>query len=174
MSETFEPDPSDDAPREWPALRETTLAELELRVGELDEHAGGDDVLLWLDRAAAFVAAAKALQSGVYKVAVAWIQINGELRLGEHVRFGVGHQRVVRCLDQTATLHAALDALSGDLDGVGALLAAGAWKHGACRQVLPAVAFNRLFVTEVRAKLVDGRAPEQRLIRLDDRYVRAR
>jgi hypothetical protein len=173
MSETFDPDPIDE-PREWPALRETTLAELELRVGELDEHAGGDDVLLWLDRAAAFVAAAKALQNGVYRLAIAWIQANGELRLSEHVRFGVGHQRVVRCLDVTATLHAAIDALNGDLDGVGGLLAAGAWKHGACRQALPAVAFNRLFVTEVRAKLVDGRGADLRLVRVDDRYARTR
>ena len=173
MSETFDPDPFDE-PREWPALRELTLAELELRVAELDEHACGDDVLLWLDRTAAFVAAAKVLQSAVYTLAIAWIRANGELRLGEHVRFGVAYPRVVRCLDQRATLHAALDALGGDVDAVAALLAANAWKHGACRQVLAPVAFNKLFLTEVRSKLVDGRAADLRLARVDERFVRSR
>ena len=73
----------DDQP--WPALRETTLAEIEARILELDEHSASRDVLAWLDRMSAFAQAAKELRDAVYKAACAWIAANGDLRLNDDV-----------------------------------------------------------------------------------------
>jgi hypothetical protein len=173
MSEEYEPDEDSIRGSQWPALRETTLMAMEDRVHELDSTSSNDEVLLWLDRMSAYLAAARALREVVYQIAIAWIQENGPLIVNDEIRFGVGHQRTVRCLSVRDTLHAAINAAGGDLDAVAALLSASAWKHGACRSVFTPIEYERFFAVEVKPKLVRGHAETPlKLIRIDDRYTR--
>lgn len=158
---------------DWPSLRDTTLERLEVFISDLDDQSAADDVLLWLDRAGAFLSAAKAVNDAVQKRAIAWITVNGPLRVGD-VLFVVEHQRTTRCRDVRATLHAAVEALSGDLDAVATLLAANAWKHGACRGSLPQAVYDSLFETQVRSRLASGATAPKELIRIDERWTRTR
>ena len=107
-------------------------------------------------------------------MAIAWINnANGPLRIGGDTFLTVGHTRVVKCLDVRQTMHALLRQVGGDVDAVAELLSSDAWKHGACRRTLPAAEFDRLFATQVRARLVDGR-PEERLVLVDPSSPRRR
>lgn len=158
---------------DWTAMRETTLAELEVWLGDLDVHASSHDVLMWLDRLTVFLNAVKAVRSSVFEIAIEWIKVNGDLMVSDQIRYTIGHQRTVRCLSVRDTLHAALSAVGGDLDAVATLLSASAWKHGACRSIFTQSEYERFFAVEVKPKLVRGQAETPlKLIRIDDRYSR--
>lgn len=173
MSEEYEPDDDPIRGSQWTALRETTLMAMEDRIRELDVTSANDEVLLWLDRMSAYLAAARSLREVVNQMAIAWIQENGPLIVNDEIRFGVGHQRTVRCLSVRDTLHAVLNVVGGDLDAVAALLSASAWKHGACRSVFTQSEYERFFEVEVKPKLVRGQIEMPlKLIRIDDRYTR--
>lgn len=160
--------------REWPSLRETTLADIERRVSELDSHSSNDDVLTWLDRVSAFVAACHQLRAAMYAVACEWIAQNGDLRVNDDIAFTLGHQKIVKCRDVRLTLHTVLNAVGGDIDATAALLATDSWKHGACRGVLTVADFERCFDVLVRSKLVNGNSVPRRLVRIDRRFINQR
>ncbi len=145
-----------------------TLMQIEQAVDLLTTEAPDELVLRLLELTAALKRHAAELREHAEALAVAWIEANGDLVLGDQ-RFYAGHAKTTRCLDQRAAVEAALTAVAGDIDGFCQLLCSQALKHGACRGILPAEAYEQFFLTEENVVLKDGKAVK-RLLKTNDAF----
>ena len=139
-------------------------------IASLSPESPHDDVLDVLQRIAAAKQTINEMELLANDAAIQWIDANGDLVVGD-VRYYVGVNKTTKCVDVRATMEAALTATGGDVDAMTELLGSGAWKHGACRKVLDADDFHRLFITTEKSNLKSDE-PERSLQRVDQRFVK--
>ncbi len=84
------------------------------------------------------------------------------------LRAYVGQQKDTKCVDPKATL---MEFLGMDLDIAAGCLSSNAWKPGACRAALPPSSFDRLFKTETKDVVKEGKATKQ-LIKVNQHFMR--
>ena len=92
-----------------------------------------------------------------------------DIQLSETARWTIGKDKKVKSLDDTAILHAILEATQGDVarltTGANGVLGSQPWKPATVKQIIGAEAFERLFKTEyseqLRLKVVDEHAITQ-------------
>ena len=149
-------------------LRSMTITDVEQAVYLLTPGVPGELVLQLLELTAALKRRAGELRERAEAMAVAWIEANGDLVLGDH-RYYAGHAKETRCINRQAAVEAALNAVFGDLQAFCDLLCAQPLKPGACRGVLPPDDFGRLFLTEEKLVLKNGK-PQKRLLKTNDRF----
>jgi len=147
-----------------------TIARIENRLIGLSPEIGADDVLAWLDLTSVLLSRAKEIRRTLEQFAVAWITQNGPIEFGD-TKYTVGDEKVVKCVDIPGCARRVLEACGGDLDRMCAYLASSPFKYGSVRSLIGDDAFARVFSTEYRPKLVDGR-PQKQLIRTDKRFSR--
>ena len=151
-------------------LATLTVAEVERRVTVLAPPAmTADEVAYWLDLSAVLVTRAKEVRRAVETAALAWIDVNGALDVGD-VRYAAGTATTVRCLDACRCAELVLAAVGGDVTALVAYLRSDPWKYGSVRQLLGDDGFATVFRSEHRPKLVEGR-PQKQLIRNDRRFT---
>ena len=137
----------------------------------IDAESTVDQVCLAIQYRDALREGTRELCERVEEAVIEWIKANGDVTIGPK-RYYVGTTKTTKCRNPTDTLRAVLDATCGDVDAVGELLAAGAWKPGACRSVLPPVVYDGLFETREVADLKTGVAKPPSLQVIDERFVR--
>lgn len=103
---------------------------------------------------------------------LAWIEQNGDIESGE-VRYYAGTNKTVRCRDHDGTVQAILAATGGDVSAVAKCLASSAWKHAACRELLPADEYESLFELKETLDLKTGK-PVRRVQKFDGRFHASR
>ena len=119
----------------------------------------------------ALMSAARQLKDLLEQAVIEWIEAHGDLHVpGMSVRYYTGTRKSTKCIDVYRTFEAILEAPGGDLDKTLGTLASGAIKHGAARSVLSQEIFDRLFLTEEKPELKEGK-PRKSLIRVDERFV---
>jgi hypothetical protein len=173
MKEIYDDD--DDALRadvceEWPGLTAMTIGQLDAAVRGITPAAAADTVLLWLDRTASLVPRAKALRADLEARAVDWIEANGDLVFGD-MRYTAGHRSFTKCVDVPRGVEALLTVVGGEPAGLAAYLKSDPFRYGSCRSALSPAEYVRVFRTECRVVLRDGR-PVRQLRRVDDRFRR--
>lgn len=136
----------------------------------LEGEASKDDVLTTIELVARMKQLTRELADKAETAAIAWIEQNGDITTGL-VRYYAGTNKAVKCKDHDATLQAVLTATGGDVSAVARCLASSAWKHGACREVLPADEYEGLFETVETKDLKTGTA-RQRLQKFDGTHLR--
>jgi hypothetical protein len=94
----------------------------------------------------------------------------GGITVGD-VRYYAAYTKTTKCLDNSECAEAMLQATNGHLAAFCACLAAGAWLPGACKKVLPAEEFLRLFETTERRILRDGSFAKKQLQQVDRRFI---
>jgi hypothetical protein len=146
------------------ALSRLTVHCIEESATALSADVSADEMLHWLELSAVLLRRAKELRSTVERVAVEWIERNGDLRSGP-LHYTVRHPRETKCVDVPAAVHLVLAACGGDLDAFAAYLRSDPFKYGSCRDALGGAAFAKVFRTTVRAKLV-GDQPAKVLCRV--------
>lgn len=119
--------------------------------------AAKDDVLDALEVRKRLAEVSRALCKAVEESAIAWLQANGEIECGE-IRYYAGIEKKTTCTNPKAATVAVLDAAGGDTDKFTECLASGAFKPGACKQLLGEQRFAELFKTEAVPDLKTGRA----------------
>jgi hypothetical protein len=103
---------------------------------------------------------------------IEWMNANGDLRLDEGRRLYVGQVKKTTCRDQMQTLEALLEKSGGDMDALVDCLASGAFKHGACRNVL-GEAWDEHFIVEQVEDVKEGKATARKTVQLlDQRFVK--
>ena len=125
-----------------------------------------EEVIEALNVRAAMKARMKEVDAAFEAAVIAWIQANGEIECGD-IRYYVGTEKVTRCIDQTTTLWTLLEAGGGDT--VAHCLSSGAFKPGACREVLGEL-WDGHFVTTERPDLKTGK-PKRGLRSVDKRFL---
>lgn len=101
---------------------------------------------------------------------IEFIQLNGDLECGD-IRWYVAPNKSTKCHDQRKALEELLTACGGDLDQFAECLASNALKHGACKNVMAADVYGRLFFTTQVLDLKEGK-PKNRLQKLDARFTK--
>ena len=89
-----------------------------------------------------------------------------DIQLSETARWTIGKDKKVKSLDDTAILHAILEATQGDVErlttGANGVLGSQPWKPATVKQIIGAERFEELFRTEyseqLRLKVVDEHA----------------
>lgn len=112
----------------------------------------------------------RSLSERLEAAAIAWIEQNGEIESGE-IRYYVGPNKTTKCLDLKATVEAVLTATGGDTDAFVRTLSTSAFKHGACREVLPPEDYAALFKTTETPDLKTGVA-SKRLQKVNERFLK--
>jgi hypothetical protein len=103
---------------------------------------------------------------------VEWCHVgNRSIVVGGGVRYYAGDEKETKCNDARKVLEALFEQCGGDFDAVAECLASGAWKPGACREVLPPARFAELFRVEVKVALKEGKAVKK-LIKVDERFTK--
>lgn len=142
---------------------------IELSVTRLGESSTADDLLEvgnLIQRVGEFHRQVKAAWE---QKMIEHINRCGPVECGD-VRYYVGVDRETKCADPAATTQACLEASQGDLSAFVGVLASGAFRHGACRKLLPPDVFDTLFVTTEKPDLKTGK-PERKLQRADQRFI---
>jgi hypothetical protein len=102
-----------------------------------------------------------------------WIKVNGDLVISETARYYVGTPKTTKCLDVPATVEALMNAVAGDFTRFCDTLSANAIKHGAAKKILTEDDFARLFKTETREVLQEGKVkPVKQLMKADSQFTR--
>lgn len=120
-----------------------------------------DDVAEWVKRA----------KADLKERMLAWVIQNGDLVIGVK-RYYAGIESETKCVDVVATLRAFLETL--DVDTLALCLSASAFKPGETRKNLAPELFEKLFSTEQKTRLKDGKPLKGQLslIEADDRFIR--
>jgi len=139
--------------------------------GDLTTESSRDELLAAMDTVKALKEAVAVVAERIEQAAIEWIGANGEIE-ERGVRYYVGPNRTTKCTDLAKTLEAVLQATGGDFQATVACLSSSAWKHGACRDVLPVNTYAELFKTTEVADLKTGAAKPPRLQKVDDRFVK--
>ncbi len=101
------------------------------------------------------------LLAQVEAAAIEHIEATGEdIDLGDGKRWYVGSEKKIKSKDDSAILHAILQAVEGDVGrlttGADGVLASSPWKHGAVRNLIGQEQFDALFETTITASLETG------------------
>jgi hypothetical protein len=144
--------------------------DIELAAQAITEESSADAVAGMLDRLKVVQEFAARFKQIVHAVAIAWIEHNGHLVIGD-VRHYVGDNRTTKCPAPSKTLDALLTATGGDMEKVAGLLASDPFKHGACREYLGGQ-WDDHFIVEVKPKLLEGK-PVKQLQSINTHFVRA-
>lgn len=99
------------------------------------------------------------------------IEAAGPIVSGD-ILYRVGNPPTTKCVNVAAAVEAVLTHVGGDFETFCQHLAAGALKHGACKQTLPPEDYDRLFVTERKQELTEDEATPKRLAKLNLAFVR--
>lgn len=145
------------------------LKRTDIASGELCPESTQDEVCQAIQFRDALKEATRVLSERVEAGVIAWIEKNGEFAIGE-TRYYVGPNKSTKCKDLPATLKAVLVATEGDVEAVCRALSSSAFKHGACRELLPADEYDTLFETREVADLKTGVAKGPRLQEFNDRW----
>lgn len=140
-------------------------------VSAFTPEVAADEALQAMEFVATLKGIAKELGDKVEAAAIAWIEANGDLVKGEE-RYYVGPNKTTKCKSPRGTLEALLKATGGDFDAVVACLSAGAFKHGACREILAGDEYADLFETKETADLKTGKPGGKRLQKHDPRWIK--
>jgi hypothetical protein len=94
---------------------------------------------------------------------VEWIDQNGEFTVGA-LRYYTGFETDTTYQSNAEVLDAVLIATRGDVRAAADYLGSGAFKHGACKGLLPEDVFGRLFKSVKRKKLKTGEPRKKQLL----------
>ncbi|HEX8342822.1 MAG TPA: hypothetical protein VF624_18105 [Tepidisphaeraceae bacterium] len=158
------PDPS-----KHPMVSNQTLAQIEQSAAILLVEEPEAELLHWLNLSAVLLASAKQIRQRVEQVAIGWIEQNGPVEVGD-IRYTAGHAKIVKCLHVSRCMELVLEACRGDFDSVVLHLRSDPWKYGSVRSLLSNEAYEQLFQTESKPKLVEGK-PQKQLITTDTRFA---
>jgi hypothetical protein len=136
----------------------------------LDADTPRETLLMAMEFVAALKEATRLLSERVESKAIEWIGQNGEIEVGE-VRYYVAPNRTTKCKDLGRTLEAMLKATGGDFAETVRCLSTGAFKPGACRELLPEDEFVDLFETVETPDLKEGK-PKKRLQKVNERFLK--
>lgn len=128
------------------SLVQATRQTLVNQLATLSTDSPKEQVLDVYDRVCLLKSLAKELAQMADAAMVEWIKANGEIEVGD-LRYYVGKSKDTKCKDVRRTMESALNATGGDVDALVGLLSSGAWKPGACRQVLPPEEYAECFHT---------------------------
>ncbi|HEX8341427.1 MAG TPA: hypothetical protein VF624_11010 [Tepidisphaeraceae bacterium] len=123
----------------------------------------------WLNLSAALLERVKVLRERVEQTAIAWIDANGPVQVGD-IRYSIGVSKTVKCTDAARCLQLVLDACRGDLDALTTHLRADPFKYGSVRTLLGESLYDQVFCTETKPKLVEGK-PQPTLIKTNTRFA---
>lgn len=105
---------------------------------------------------------------------IRWIEKNGEISVGT-VRYYIGTSHTTKCVDNLGAMRAVLKAVGGDDEDMARFMVSGAFKPGACREVIPGDEYADLFRTTTRTELREGKpVPVRGLQKADTRFIEVR
>jgi hypothetical protein len=87
------------------------------------------------------------------------------------IRYYLGEDKTVKCVDVRATMNAVLDASGGDLDKMSECLSSNAFKPGETRKLLPSEVFDECFETKVKPTIREGR-PSKAVLQANMRFLK--
>lgn len=150
-------------------LKRLTVADIQTIIRRFNADADDELALAVLELTAALKRLAAEIRGEAEDRAVEWIDTHGELVVGP-IRYYAGHRKVVSVINLREAVEASLAAVEGDLHAFCQLLASNALKHGACRGVLAPDQFDRLFATETKPELREGKV-RKRLLQSNDFFA---
>lgn len=128
-----------------------------------------DDIAATLEKLAAYLERGKELKELLESRLKEIIEETGhDIEVGT-VRYYVGDKRTTKCRDAGEAVRSLLETLGAE--GLAPLLASQPLRYGACKQVLPADEYDRLFEVVVERELKEGK-PLKRLQKIDTRFIR--
>lgn len=104
----------------------------------------------------------------IEEIACGVITQHGDIVIGE-IRYYVGEEKVVKCIDKGGTLESLLDATAGDFEAVCGMLSSDPFKYGAVRTAIGTERFDKFFKTDKRIDLKTGK-PLRTLQKFDGRF----
>jgi hypothetical protein len=144
--------------------------ELETSIVQVGEETPTDVLLEVGDKIAALGEFVRDLKRQWESKMVDRIEAAGPIVVGD-IRYYVGPDKDTKCVNQTATLEACMEASGGDVAAFTEVLSSNAFKPGACRKLLAPERFAVLFVTTERVVLKEGK-PAKQLQKTDTRFLR--
>lgn len=150
---------------------EQTIPELTKRVLSLGTKAPKEDVAAMLDLIACYKRRIKEVDDLFEKMAIEWVEANGDLDIGNGIRYYVGTPSTTKCIDKKTALVGLLEATAGDVDALCEHLASDPIKHGAARKTLPPEVYAKCFETTTKKTLEEGK-PKKRLLAANDRFTK--
>ena len=144
----------------------STIEQLVLAV---DHRSSVDDLSAALDASDWLVGRAKGISELAKRIAIGWIEHNGEFNVGE-IRYSVEYPSTTKCVDLHGCGVALLGALGGDFDEFLNFLSAQPYKYGSVASVLEKPVYRSFFATKSAARLING-VPERTLKRTDERFA---
>jgi hypothetical protein len=128
-----------------------------------------DTLAAALDASDWLMARAKGISELAKRIAIDWIENNGELCIGE-IQYSVGYVTTVKCVDTRGCGHELLRALGGDFEQYLQILVAQPYKHGAASTILEKPLYRSFFTTKRSGRLING-IPERMLKRADKHFI---
>ena len=136
------------------SIREVSLSRIET---SLSDDASDEEAAAFVVRWNAFKALVKEID-GAMKAELLrrLVHTKRDLTVGE-VRYYAGDDKSTICIDIPGTVDAMLQAVKGNIEDFAAGLVAQPFKPGHVRQVLPSDVFDRLFTTNVKSTVKEGK-----------------
>lgn len=112
------------------------------------------------------------LSGHVEAAAVACIKRHGDIVVGE-IRYYAGTEKTTKVIDKAGCLEAVLNAAAGDLGAVcEQYMVSEPFKPGACKELLGEEAAQKLFKTEIKDELKEGKPARNKLMKADSRFIK--
>jgi len=151
---------------------QTQLQHIKSQVVAIDDESTADQVAEAITQVDFFMSQARELRRSLDDALLKWLSHpdHRELIIGD-IRYYAGTEKKIKCVDPMATLESLLDATDGDINRVVECLASGAWKYGACRNLLSEEQYKSCFSEELVSDLKTGK-PVKQVKKIDSRFIK--
>jgi hypothetical protein len=148
----------------------TSIQEARNAILAIDAESTADGVLTYRGLVDSLKEQVRELDALMKEKMAEWMEVNGQISAGT-VRYYLGVKKDTKCVDARQTVESVFTATGGDMDAFTGLLVSQPFKPGAAREVLDADTYARLFVTEEKPEIKEGK-PVKSVQKIDTAFTR--